>query len=81
MATVKTSVTSKLLRTQEKLDIVKKEEATDRVLAKTHTHTHTQRRTEHIRVNLTCGYIKLSHNTQVVCKCRDNLDKDINGKI
>ena len=69
MATVKTSATSKLLRTQEKLDIVKKED------------THTHRRTGHICVNLTCGNIKLSHNTQVVCKCRDNLDKDINGKI
>jgi len=33
-ATLKTSVTSKLLRTQEKLDIVKMEEATDKVLAK-----------------------------------------------
>lgn len=32
--TLKTSVTSKLLRTQEKLDIVKKEEATDKILAK-----------------------------------------------
>jgi hypothetical protein len=33
MATLKTSVTSKLLRTQKKLDIVKKEKATDKVLA------------------------------------------------
>jgi hypothetical protein len=40
MAKLKTSVTSKLLRTQEKLDIVKKEEATDKVLAKiNHTRT------------------------------------------
>jgi len=43
MATLKTSVTSKLLRTQEKLDIVKKEEATDKVLAK-----RNHRRTGHL---------------------------------
>jgi hypothetical protein len=70
MATLKTSVTSKLLRTQEKLDIVKKEEATDKVRAKEITEELG------ICVNLTCGYIKLRCNTQVASK----LDKDITAK-
>jgi hypothetical protein len=34
MATLKISITRKLLRTQEKLGIVKEEEATDKVLEK-----------------------------------------------
>lgn len=43
MAMLKISVKSKLLRTQEKLNIVKKEEATDKVLAK-----RNHRRTRHL---------------------------------
>jgi hypothetical protein len=43
MVTLKTSVTSKVLRAQEKLVIVKKEKATDKVLTK-----RNHRRTEHL---------------------------------